>query len=541
MLTSFGPAYQKTAALLGLISLLLIIPVHFFLPDLKASIIGLLTLGLLLLLSWGYVSRKTIASFLAGRRAKHLLLSLAMVLVFLALLVLVNVLGIIRPYRFDWTDSGNYTLSPQTIRVIKNLTGPVKAIGFFPDDASSAPAKQKARELLEEYRYWNNRFSFLFIDPEAKPDLADRYRVRSHGTIVFEGLGRQKAVQEATEQNFTGALLEITGVQAKKVYFLTGNGEHDPSSEEPEGYGQARRGLIRDLYKVHPLNLTQTGEIPGDCAVLILAGIKKAMPPASIGLLKNYLNNHGKALFLLDPDPPQDIKDLLSDWGLTTGQGQVVDPGAYVSPDVSIPAVFKGQYPSVVITRNLDTTYFPSVLSLFPNQDLSRIMEAMQEQGRLKSTWPLQPIQFRNLAILPAVISTPESRLEKSEDGSGSSKTNKGPQALGVMVIADRPLGKVQEPARSEKKEKLTRLIVFGDSDFSANRHIHNGGNGDLFLNAVNWLAEEEQLISIRPKPYSFRRLLVNENELRFIRYTSLGFLPLILLIIGGILWWKKR
>jgi len=107
------------------------------------------------------------------------------------------------------------------------------------------------------------------------------------------------------------------------------------------------------------------------------------------------------------------------------------------------------------------------------------------------------------------------------------------------MLIASAPL--VEETSLFSKREKLTRLVVIGDSDFASNVHIQNGGNGDLFLNAVNWLAEEEHLINIRPKQYSFRRLVIGKNAVKFIRYSSVGLLPVLVLIVGGIIWWRKR
>jgi ABC-type uncharacterized transport system involved in gliding motility auxiliary subunit len=246
-------------------------------------------------------------------------------------------------------------------------------------------------------------------------------------------------------------------------------------------------------------------------------------------------------LMLIDPNPPLEVKELLSDWGLTVNEGRVMDPGAYVSPDMAVPAIFKGQYPPVVITAGLDTTYFPEASSFGLAQDLKAVLEAMQKQGEVKAGWPLRAVQYQNLAILPVLLTTPESWMEKGETKSPGPEKTRGPQALGAMIIAGRPVVAGSPPPSSEKKEKLTRLIVIGDSDFTSNLNFGNGGNGDLFLNSVNWLAEEEQLISIRPKPASFRRLLVTNNQLRFIRYSSLGFLPLLTLLLGGIIWWRKR
>jgi ABC-type uncharacterized transport system involved in gliding motility auxiliary subunit len=534
-------SFKKEAAILGVISLFLIIPVRFFLPELTESVFGLLILGLLLLLIVVIGAWKSILIFLVSKQARYGLNTLIIILLFAAVLILANILGILKQHRFDLTASGKFTLAPQTINIVKGLKESVKVLCFFPDEPAYEEAKSRTRELLEEYRYVNNKITFQFIDPEAKPALANKYKVAAHGTIIFDGLGRQKNVTDPTEQQFTNALLEISGIQAKQVYFLTGNGEHDLIQESDEGYGEARRGLIRDLYQVKTVNLTLTGDIPRDCAVLIMAGTKKDLPKETVYAIQAYLAKNGKVLMLIDPHPPKELKDLLAEWGLAINEGRVMDPGAYVSPDMAVPAVFKGLYPAVVITRGLDTTYFPEAVSFNLSSELSRVLEAMPTEGQIKTGWPLRPIQYQNLAILPALLSTPESWLDKSEKDPNRLEKNKGPQALGAMIIAGGPLGKSSTAPPSGMKDKLTRLVVIGDSDFASNLHIRNGGNGDLFLNAVNWLAEEENLISIRPKPYSFRKLLVNQNELRFIRYSSLVFLPLLMLILGGVIWWRKR
>ncbi len=185
-----------------------------------------------------------------------------MIALFIAIMILANYLGILKHRRFDLTATGKFTLAPQTVKVVKGFKEPVKALCFFPDDIQYEANKRKAQDLLEEYRYFNKNFSFRFIDPESQPALARQHQIRQYGTIVFISGTRQKAVTLPTEQNFTNALLEVSGAQAKKIYFLTGNGEHDINSKDQDGYSEARMGLIRDLYQVQALNLTLNNEDP---------------------------------------------------------------------------------------------------------------------------------------------------------------------------------------------------------------------------------------------------------------------------------------
>jgi ABC-type uncharacterized transport system involved in gliding motility auxiliary subunit len=86
-----------------------------------------------------------------------------------------------------------------------------------------------------------------------------------------------------------------------------------------------------------------------------------------------------------------------------------------------------------------------------------------------------------------------------------------------------------------------TRLVVFGDSDFAGNSSLTLGGNSDLFLNSVNWLAEEEELISISPKPPVSRVLVLSPGQARFLQYSSVIFLPAAVLLVGAVVWWRRR
>jgi ABC-type uncharacterized transport system involved in gliding motility auxiliary subunit len=407
--------------------------------------------------------------------------------------------------RFDVTAGGQFTLTPQTQRILKELQQPVTALGFFPATATYQAAKRAAENLLAEYRYHSSNLDYQFVDPETQPAIARQYRVKDYGTIMFVGGGRQKAVRlldervfAAPEQFFTGALLEVTGVQQKTVYFLTGHGERSVNSTGKSGYSLARMGLIRDLYRAEILDLARTPEVPGDCAVLILAGPDKGFREAEIRAVEKYLERSGKLLVLVDPNPPPEVTGLLANWGVAVGQGRIVDEGAFVEPDKTTPAVLRGTYPPVVVAQG-------------------------------------------TIAVLPLAVTTASSWLEIDATAGQFDEgvDTKGPLALGCLVMAGGPLRRTQPPA--SPTDKLTRLAVIGDSDFATNEHFTSGGNSDLFLNAVNWLAEEEQLISIRPKPFTFRRLLASKEALRFMRFSSVGLLPLAVLLAGGFVWWRRR
>jgi ABC-type uncharacterized transport system involved in gliding motility auxiliary subunit len=529
-------SFRVLALILGIVSFLIAALVQFFL-QLADSAIGLLILGSVLLLISLLGSLGQIRDFLIDKRSRYGLNSVIMIVIYIGIILLANYLGAIRHLRCDLTASGKFTLSPQTINVIRNLKSPVEALVFFPDLPQYRGEKRAAQYLLEEYRFFNRLFSFRFIDPETKPSMARRYRIRSDGTIVFICGKRRRSVTRSVEQEFTGAILEVIGVRAKKIYFLGGHGERDAADSEGNGYSVAKMGLIRDLYKVETLNMTRKPVVPDDCAVLVIAGVRKSIPAEELKALRGYLRGYGKVLLLIDPTPPPEIRQLLSDWGLTIPRGHIVVRGAYAVPDHATPAVFRGNYPPMIITQKLDTTYFPEAASVDLSNELKRVLAAVRKGKENEPVWPLTTVQHDNLVILPALLTTKESWIE---NGHGPGDVHReGPLALGAMVIARAPL--TGESPRKSSEEKLTRLVIIGDSDFASNSHIHNGGNGDLFLNSISWLAEEEHLIDIRPRQHSFRRLIVSERVSSFIRFFSVGLLPLSVLIIGIAIWLRHR
>jgi len=533
---------RRLSIILCGVSLFLAALVRFFLPELASSVTGLLFLGLILLLLFLVGSLKRIKEILLSKKGWYGINTAVMIIVFIAIMVITNYLGATGHKRFDVTASGKFTLAPQTVNLITGLNSTVEIIGFFPDSPEYMDSREKALNLLEEYRYYNKLLSYRIVDPEVNPAMARQYRVKYNGTIVFVRGDKNKSVTAASEQDFTNALLEVNGIKAKKIYFLSGHSERDLNNKSSVGYSSAKTGLIRDLYRVASLNLAKTQKIPLDCAVMVIAGASKAFPPDEFKAIREYLLENGKLLILADPNPPAQIAALTSEWGLTILPGRIRDKKSFAPPDTSSPAVFRGNYPPLVITDGLDTTYFPGTAPVDLTAGLKRVLAAAKKDDDTPD-WPLSAAQLENLTILPVLLTTKAGTLEKV-NGKDKKGTNEGSVpgahlAMGAMIVASKPL--VVDEQVQDDTEKLTRIVVIGDSDFASNVHIQNGGNGDIFLNAINWLAEEEHLISIRPKQESFRRLLLGKTSARFVRFSSAGLLPFLVLVAGTVVWWRKR
>ena len=203
----------------------------------------------------------------------------------IAIVAGLNYLGQRHTKRFDTTGSGRYTLAPQTTQVLGKLTSDVEIKAFFPG-GDYAPLK----ELLVEYRTISRHIRYEFIDPDKQPDVAKRYNVTAYGTFQNPFTGSQlkfgtlvltlgnreekieKRSEEVQEEDLTNAIIKVGRSEAKKIYFVQGHGEKDPSDTDRQGYSEAKKALESQGYTVGTVNLASEGKVPADAKVLIIAG-----------------------------------------------------------------------------------------------------------------------------------------------------------------------------------------------------------------------------------------------------------------------------
>jgi ABC-type uncharacterized transport system involved in gliding motility auxiliary subunit len=91
------------------------------------------------------------------------------------------------------------------------------------------------------------------------------------------------------------------------------------------------------------------------------------------------------------------------------------------------------------------------------------------------------------------------------------------------------------------KENSEGRFVVVGSSSWTANSFITFNGNRDLLLNTMNWLSSDEDLISIRPKEQDDRRITMTQSEFSWVRITSQFLLPLVVVVFGVTVWWRRR
>jgi ABC-type uncharacterized transport system involved in gliding motility auxiliary subunit len=454
-----------------------------------------------------------------------------------AALILCNLMAERFLLRWDLTVDNHFTLSPRSIQILNNLPSEIRVIGFYAREGKSpSPGRVAAEDRLSEMaRHARGALRYDFVDPELQLSLARQYSVRSSRTLMFENTATARRASLpgdlTSEQDMIGAILAVTGAQQKKIYLLTGHQERDflDFDADGPGMGLTSRSLMNENYELENLNLHERGTVPADAAAVIIAAPKRDLLADEETALQTWLAAGGRALVLLDPDPPQSIHRFLATWGIAVRPGVIVDTRNSAAGDPRTPLVERTQYAGGTemtnggaISAPLDVTFFPHATAL------DRI------------AGDKSPLVFTPLAHTSEASWT---TTDPSRNTFEPQADSRGPHVLAMAVRRIDPFNPDAAP-RAETADAGVRnpaIVVFGDADFASNRYAAAFSNTDFFLNAVNWLCQDYALIAMRPKPTAYRRLVVTAGELDVIRYSSWGLLPALLLTVSLVTWWRRR
>src|SRR5262249_43047478 len=341
-------------------------------------------------------------------------------------------------------------------------------------------------------------------------------------------------ITQDTEQDITNAIIKVVSGQQKKVYFTDGHGEKDTTSSERDGYNTIVQALGRENYTTDKIVLAQKGSVPDDASVVVIAGPKNDFFPQEIDALKAYLAKNGKLLLLLDPpgrvdSPPlTNLIALAHDWGINVGNDVVVDisgMGQLFGASEVVPVA--AQYPAHPITDRF------RVMTAYP---LARSAAPVEGGVNGHTAQPLVNTSDRSVAKtdLQQMFKEGKITLEPGKD-------KPGPITLASAVTGAAPLDPATPPEPSAGPKPEARLVVFGDSDFASNSVLGIEGNKDIFMNAVGWLSQQENLISVRAKEPDDRRLTLTARQQNGLTLFSVFGVPGLIFITGIYSWWRRR
>lgn len=446
----------------------------------------------------------------------------------LVILGLVNFLAVRMNARADLTENQIFTLAPQSQELVRQLPQPVKVVLFTPQPN---PIDQ---QLLDNYRRLNPQFSYEYIDPQKQPGIAREFKVQAIGDVFIESGTNRKSIQTVTaeqrlsERRLTNGIAQVTNGQTKKVYLLQGHGERKLEAGQG-GFSQATGRLGDEGYKTEPLNLAENPKVPEDASVLVLASPQRALLESEVNALKEYLKRKSGLMVLVDPQTDPKLEGLLRDWGIQFSDRLVIDPAGQASglgPGVTIISQY-GDHP---ITRG-----FGNGISFYP---LARPVQQTAISGTEAT------------ALLITSDRTQAQLIAPSGELKSDPADPKGPFSIGYALSrtvettpTPSPSPSPSPKSQSETEPKAqARLIAMGNSSFATDGLLGQQLNGDLFLNSVSWLSQQDdQVLTIRPKEVTNRRLVLSVPQQMASALISMAILPAIGLLAAGLVWWKRR
>jgi len=472
-----------------------------------------------LMSSWGKIGT------LAGSRATRYGANAAIYsLGFIGLLIAANYLAATYHRQFDMTSNKAYSLSPQTIQLIKSLKKPLKLYGFVQGGRSPS-----AENLYQEYAYAQPLLTYEMVDPNRHPELAERFKVSVMNTthIQYGGAnGEGTNVTDMSEAAITNGIAKLVRTGTKTIYFTEGHGEADPNDAQgPEGFGEFKQALEGENYDVKKVLLASQAKVPDDCEVLIIAGPIRPLLPHEIDAVNEYLRHGGRALVMLRPPRPDEPNDetalvkLVATWGVDAGNNVVVDQVVrlFAGPALGLNPLVNSYGPHPITATFTKQTVFPMVRSVTPID-------------------PAKP----GLMVTPLAKTSDSSWAESDLVGIFQKQTaafGKG-DIKGPITVADAVEANL---ALLNWGKGNARMVVFGDTGFANNQYLQNFFNRDFVMNAVDWLAGEANAITIRPRTLRASRFSLTIGEFDVVFVLSVLLIPELLLIIGIAVWWERR
>ncbi|BAZ14968.1 hypothetical protein NIES4071_68380 [Calothrix sp. NIES-4071] len=538
--------------------------------------LALLIPGVVLVAAWVIIESRN-NNWLGQRSTQAGTNALFATLAVLALLGLINFLGARYHLRTDLTETQLFSLAPQTRELVRTLKQPVKVWIF---DVNQNPID---RDLLENYRRQSSKFEFEYVDPQAKPGLAKQFGVKEAGEVYLETNQQRKLVQvvnvqeRLSEIRLTNRLQQITSGSSVKAYFLQGHGESQLAAGE-NSISQAVKALNDKSFTTEALNLVQT-QLPTDANVIIVAGPKRALFDTEVKALQDYLNRGGNALLMIDPDTDPKLERLLNEWGVKLDNRLAVDVAGSEALGPAVPIVTEyGKHPITKdfgngisfyrLARPLETTPVNNVQAtplLLTKPYPSTWAESDQKSEKLefnegkdrKGPLTLGVALTKKLSATPTPISTPTpTPTTPTSPTPTPTATSPTPTPTATSptptATATSPTQTATSPTPTPTSTVTTsptapisgesRLVVIGNSDFTTDGLFEQQLNGDVFLNSVSWLSQQDQQpLSIRPKEQRNRRINLTVAQTLLLRWSALFILPLVGFIGAGLLWWQRR
>ncbi len=229
-------------------------------------------------------------------------------------------------------------------------------------------------------------------------------------------------------------------------------------------------------------------------------------------------------MIMVDPQTDPGLDSLLQAWGLKLRNDVIYDPKYGFFGQSQVPVI--NNYPSHAVTADLtgQSTFFPgarSIQQVTPAPTGKTVTALLTTSDASWGETNFDQVKGQN------------AKYDEGQD-------NKGPLTFAYAVEAS-------------GGDKPARLVVLGNSTFITNGTLTarisvggqqsqvQSGNGLLFGNSLHWLAGQENLIAIPAKQPDTHPIFLTSEQSSFVFWSSFLFIPAAILIIGILVWWRRR
>ena len=471
------------------------------------------------------------------------------------IVLMINYQGFNRYKRWDLSGYNKYALSELTKKILKSLKKEVTIYVFFSPTSQTGGSElyYDLQNLLKEYEFAGKRkVQVETIDPYRNLTRTRELQVKfnfgaDENLVILDYQNRKKILRVAEmaeydppgmfsetpqvrafrgEQVITSALIELTEDKETKIGFITGHGE--PSLESDSPLTRFKEYVERQNLKLEPLILTNLESVPTDYAAVILTGPKYDLGDRDVSLLRNYWNEQGRILILLDPKvKTPKLVQFLTEFGVRADPDLIVTQFKTGIEERSVTLDVYAQFlPETSFLRALSqaTGYFPGgTCSL-------SIDEAKVSQGGLTMMRALTP-------------AAPDYWGDKDE----ILYSKKTPTyAQGIDLPPPLYFGiALEKGAIKDARVQLhssSRMMILGNADFLRNESLSESPpDVDFMLMTINWLADREQLVAIAPKAARTFTLNLSDGQMSEIVLLTVAGIPMLIGLLGLSVWSIRR
>jgi len=450
----------------------------------------------------------------------------------------VGVLGNVALYRhdvhFDATAEGRYTAPPQLIKIARHLGHDVTVTYFY--NAQDGDAT-RAKDVLAAVAHRYPRLRVRALDLDKEIIAARELGVRMYNSAVVQFAERRTEVDNTVDlRDVAFAIERVLKSETPVVCFVTGHGEtYNPQSHLHLGHREVMGGdgattiqagdtgvdrlrmAIQAIgYSDRALTTATATAVPADCALVADLGPRDAYSPAEARLLRDYAAGGGRLLLMYDPEFPvsPELQAVFGDLGVQVGDGSVLDPVNHAGTEADKVAV--PYYPPHPITNDVAMTVFPAprplrLLKRLPNVEATELIQTSTDSFVQQVGGALATLAASQVGARPGAA--------------------RGPKTLALAMEGIWPGG----------GQKPFRLVLVGSAGFATNGFFPYVSNGDLAVSMVRWLAGDLSAPKLRPITYSLPEIQLTARQMRATFVVVEILLPLSVILLGVVVWRRRR